>query len=53
MVNLGESVKKWEPSDPAGGRERGWRGHPGDSSGGVNETVRERSRIQRSRPREM
>lgn len=33
----GEGEKKWEPSEPAGGRGCGWHGHPGETSGAVSE----------------
>lgn len=38
LMSLGESVKNWEPSDPAGGRDRDPCGHPGEAFGGVSDT---------------
>ena len=37
MVSSGESVKKGEPCDHAGGKERGWLCSPGEISGNAGE----------------
>lgn len=44
----GGGGKNWEPSDPAGGRERGRHGHPGETSGAISEISTQRPRIQGS-----